>query len=133
MLLFTIASNFREGKDVQQRIMSDVARHGFSNDSTFAIRIALEEALDNAIKHGNRLNTRKKVRVQARVTRKRAEIVIEDEGKGFERRCVPDPTAEENLCKCSGRGILLIEAYMNSVKWDRGGRRVRMVKDNQPE
>ena len=54
-------------------------------------------------------------------------------GPAFERSCVPDPTADENLYKCSGRGILLIEAYMNSVKWDRGGRRVRMVKENRPE
>ncbi len=60
------------------------------------------------------------------------EIEIEDQGPGFDRASVPDPTAEENLCKCSGRGILLIEAYMNSVSWSHGGRRVHLVRYNEP-
>jgi len=131
-LAFTIASNFTAGRDVQRKIMADVARNGFTDDSAFAIRIALEEALVNAIKHGNRLDPGKKVRVEATVTPEQAEITVEDEGPGFDRGCVPDPTADENICRPSGRGILLIESYMNDVRWDRGGRRIRMVKQNEP-
>jgi serine/threonine-protein kinase RsbW len=71
------------------------------------------------------------VTVEARISSRRAEITIEDQGPGFNRSVVPDPTAEENLCKCSGRGILLMETYMNSVKWSKHGRRVRMVRINQ--
>ena len=46
---------------------------------------------------------------------------------------MPDPTLQENLEKCSGRGILLMEAYMNRVEWTNGGRRVRMVKKNEAD
>ena len=129
-LKFEIRSDFAEGREVQKRIMDDVERSGFDDHSTFAIKLALEEALINAIKHGNKLDPAKKVHIEAKVTPKRFEIVIEDEGQGFDRTDVPDPTAEENLCKCSGRGILLIEAFMNRVQWTRGGRRVKMVKNN---
>lgn len=132
-LVFTIPSELAAGREVQKQILDTVEQNGFHGHSFFAINLALEEALTNAIKHGNRLNRHKKVHVEAKVTPKRVEIVIEDEGKGFDRGCVPDPTAHENLEKCSGRGILLIEAYMSRVIWDRGGRRVRMIKINEPE
>src|SRR5690606_30246239 len=93
----------------------------------------LEEAMINAIKHGNRLDMKKHVHVQYKVTPEQVEIIIQDEGEGFRREDVPDPTLEENITKCSGRGILLIEAYMNTVEFSDGGRRVRMVKKNEPE
>ena len=128
VLRATIPSDFLAGRDVQQAIMGEVMKHNYGTETVFAIRIALEEAIVNAIKHGNRLDPAKKVFVEARVTPKRAEIIIEDQGEGFERHHVPDPTAEENLYKCSGRGVLLIESYMDS-EWTRGGRRVRMVKE----
>jgi serine/threonine-protein kinase RsbW len=130
-LVFTIPSDFAAGRDVQKRILEDVQRNGFQGQSFFAINLALEEALTNAIKHGNRLDPAKKVHIEAKVTPKRAEITVEDEGPGFDRGGVPDPTSHENLEKCSGRGILLIEAYMNRVTWDRGGRRVKMIKKNE--
>jgi serine/threonine-protein kinase RsbW len=130
-LKFEIRSNFDEGREVQKRITDNVQRLGFDSHSQFAIKLALEEALINAIKHGNKLDPKKKVHVQAKVTPKQAEIVIEDEGTGFDRTCVPDPTADENLCKCSGRGILLIESFMDKVQWTRGGRRVKLVKKNE--
>jgi serine/threonine-protein kinase RsbW len=132
-LRFEIPSDYEQGHDVQQRILSDVERSGFSSNSLFAVKIALEEALVNAIKHGNRQDPRKKVRVEAQVTPQRVEILVEDEGPGFERCEVPDPTAKENLTKCSGRGILLIESYMNDVRWEHGGRRLRMMRENEPE
>ena len=131
-LRFEFQSNFDIGCDVQRQILAEVERHGFCPNSLFATRLALEEAMVNAIKHGNKLDPAKKVVVEANVTPQRVEIEIEDQGPGFTRAAVPDPTAEENLCKCSGRGILLIEAYMNSVEWSRGGRRVRMVRYNEP-
>jgi serine/threonine-protein kinase RsbW len=130
-LRFEFPSNFDTGCDVQAQILKEVERHGFNPNSLFATRLALEEAMVNAIKHGNKLDPKKIVIVEARVTRDRVEIEIEDQGPGFDRKSVPDPTAEPNLCKCSGRGILLIEAYMNSVTWSRDGRRVKMVRLNE--
>ena len=128
----SIPSDTAEGQAVQERIVALLEKLGYPSRDVFGVRLALEEALVNAIKHGNKLDPNKKVRVEAKVTPQRVEIEVEDQGPGFDRACVPDPTAEENLCKCSGRGILLIEAYMNSVEWSRGGRRVRMIRYNDP-
>lgn len=131
-LVFTIPSDLSAGRAVQKQILEAVRQHGFEGNTYFAINLALEEGLTNAIRHGNRLDPKKNVRVKANVTTKRVEISIEDDGPGFDRQSIPDPTAEENLEKCSGRGILLIEAYMSNVTWERGGRRLRMVKENEP-
>ena len=62
---------------------------------------------------------------------KRFEITIEDEGKGFERSSVPDPRLDENLEKLHGRGLLLMEEYMDEVQYSAGGRRIRMVLRNE--
>jgi serine/threonine-protein kinase RsbW len=126
-LEFAIPSNFEQGREVQQRVLDAVQRHGFSGQPFFAIKLALEEALVNAIKHGNRLDPKKQVRVEVEISPDRFRIGIEDEGPGFDRGGVPDPTSEENLEKCSGRGILLMESYMTRVAWDHGGRRVTLT------
>jgi len=131
-LRFIIPSDFHEGRAIQKRIMEEVEAHHFNEDAVFAIKLALEEALINAIKHGNKLDRRKKVRIQALVTDQEAEIIIEDEGPGFDRSSVPDPTTEENLERLHGRGILLMEAYMNTIEWSNNGRRVRMIRKNEP-
>ena len=129
---FIIRSDFAEGRAVQQRILDEVARHTYCEDATFAISLALEEALINAIKHGNKFDHAKVVRVQASVTPQQTEIIIEDEGPGFQRSNVPDPTTDENIERLHGRGILLMEAYMDEIEWASGGRQVRMVRKNTP-
>ena len=126
--VFDIPSDFSASREVQTRIMQDVVASGFDEESTFAIRISLEEAIVNAIRHGNKLDATKRVRVESVVTPREVQVSVEDEGRGFERVRIPDPTAEENLCRPSGRGILLIESYMDSVRWEHGGRRVHMSK-----
>jgi serine/threonine-protein kinase RsbW len=130
---FTIPSKYPDSQAVQDKIMQDVYRRGYNSQTVFAIKLALEEAMMNAIKHGNRLDETKKVHVEARVNSRQTEIVVEDEGVGFSRRAVPDPTLPENLEKCSGRGIHLIEAYMHEVEWSQGGRRVRMIIRDGPD
>jgi serine/threonine-protein kinase RsbW len=129
-LQFTIPSVPAAIHDVHKRIMDEVERHHYGEQSAFAIRLALEEGLMNAVKHGNKLDASKTVHVEAKVTPKQTEIVIEDQGAGFERKDVPDPCAEENLLKCSGRGLLLMEAYMDKIQYTHGGRRVKMIKKN---
>ena len=129
----TIPSGYAASREVQSKIIDDIEKRGFHEQAVFAIRLALEEAMRNAIKHGNRNDPKKKVHIEATVSQSQARIVIEDEGRGFRRNAVPDPTLPKNLEKCSGRGILLIESYMNEVKWSRGGRRVEMVRHNEPD
>jgi serine/threonine-protein kinase RsbW len=129
-LVFTIPSNHDAQAAAQDQILDRVGKAGFNGSEFFAIKLALEEALVNAIRHGNRLDPAKRVHIEARITPQKVEFLIEDEGPGFDRKGVPDPTAEENLEKCSGRGILLMESYMSRVWWDRGGRRLRMIKEH---
>lgn len=129
----TISSDFSSSRDIQKRIVDEAVKAGFNSQSAFAIKLALEEAMINAIKHGNHLDPSKSITVRYRVDSELAEITIEDQGPGFDRRCVPDPTADENIEKCSGRGLLLIEAYMNSVHYESGGRRLRLIKRNEPD
>jgi len=129
----TLASDYAASREIQKAILDDIATRGFNGQSVFAVKLALEEALINAIKHGNRFASHKKVQVQAKITNHQAEIVIEDEGNGFDRSRIPDPTLLENLEKCCGRGILLIESYMSSVQWSRNGRRLQMVKKNEAD
>src|SRR5260221_707186 len=124
----TIASDYTDAREVQRIIREEVEKAGFDADSQFAIKLALEEAIINAIKHGNKLNKKKRVHVEWTITPAAAEIIIEDEGPGFDRRDVPDPTNLGNLEKLTGRGILLIESYMTDVEWSKGGRRVKLVK-----
>ena len=127
----TIDSNFSTGfREAQRQILTRVESLNYSHDVEYAIRLALEEALINAIKHGNRLDPSKKVHVCANVTPQQVEIEIEDQGPGFERSSVPDPTQDANLEKNSGRGILLMETFMSRVDWTKGGRRVRMTRKN---
>lgn len=110
--------------------MREVDRYGYGALPRFAIELALEEAIVNAIKHGNRCDHSKHLNLMATVGPKQAEITVEDEGAGFDRCCVPDPRTDENLEKSTGRGLLLIESYMNSVKWSNNGRRITMIRRN---
>ncbi|HUB27845.1 MAG TPA: ATP-binding protein [Tepidisphaeraceae bacterium] len=126
----TIPSDFAASRDLQRQVQSHLLQRHYSEESFFAIKLALEEALLNAIKHGNRQDNSKQVHVRITITPRQTEIIIEDQGPGFDRSTVPDPTLDENLEKCTGRGILLIESYMNKVQWSRGGRRLRMIRKN---
>jgi serine/threonine-protein kinase RsbW len=130
---FAIGSNYDSAQNVQSAIMDEVRRRKFDPTAEFAIRVSLHEALTNAIKHGNRMEESKKVAVSAKVGNRRVEIVVEDEGGGFDPEAVPDPTLDCNILRPSGRGIHLIETYMDQVEWSRGGRRVKMIRRNAPD
>lgn len=125
---FEISSAIDEIRRVQIAIQDEMRRFDFPDDDAFAVKLALEESLVNAVKHGNRYDPERKVHVCVDIDDERVKISIEDEGPGFNPECVPDPTAEENLTKPCGRGIMLMRAYMDDVYYDQGGRRVCLVK-----
>ena len=102
---------------------------GFGEASTFAVRLALEEALVNGFRHGNKGEAGNHGTVRCILDRGRLEIEVEDQGEGFDPRSVPDPTAEENIEIPSGRGIMLMRAYMTSVEYLPPGNRLRIVYD----
>jgi serine/threonine-protein kinase RsbW len=125
---FTIASDLAEARRVQAEIEQALQGVQFSDHEIFAIRLALEEALVNAIKHGNQMDRDKSVRVTGHVSPDRFEIQIADEGPGFDPVDVPDPTAPENIERPCGRGLLLMRHYMTEVAYHDRGRAVHMAK-----
>ena len=90
--------------------------------------VALDEAFVNAVKHGNKFNTQKLVRVTAELSSREATFTVEDEGEGFDVNSIPDPLDPENLFKTSGRGVLFIYNIMDEVKYNERGNRLTMIK-----
>jgi serine/threonine-protein kinase RsbW len=105
--------------------------HFEDEDDLHRIGMAVRECMVNAVVHGNRYNARKKVHVTITRATDRLTIVITDEGEGFDINTLPDPLANENLLRHSGRGLLLIQAYMDEFQMrplEPRGTEVRMVK-----
>jgi len=125
----TIQSDRYKATEVQETIMSLVADAGFPENAIFGIRLAVEEALANAIRHGNGGDINKKVEITYAVDPDRVSVTICDEGHGFEPDEVPDPTLDENLEKPCGRGVMLMRAYMTDVTFNKRGNCVTMVKE----
>jgi serine/threonine-protein kinase RsbW len=123
-----IASDFAAVRTAEEAVLKEVSRLGYGESLLFAIKLSLEEGLNNAIRHGNGLDPRKKVRLDYEVDSDRVVIEIADEGPGFDPQNVPDPTADENLEKPSGRGIMLMRNYMDEVRFSMDGRQLRMIK-----
>ncbi|MBN2584383.1 MAG: ATP-binding protein [Planctomycetes bacterium] len=123
-----IPSEVDEIRVVQDAIMDRMHEAGFNGDSCFAVKLALEESLINAVKHGNHFDPKRSVFVRYEISPDCVRISVKDEGPGFDPEQVPDPTATENLTKPSGRGIMLMRAYMDEVSYSDGGRNVTLVK-----
>ncbi len=123
-----IPSDTARGRDVQEQIVSGMERHGFSPRDVFGVRLALEEALVNAIKHGNRMDPDKSVQIDWALSDAGVRVVIEDEGEGFDVTDVPDPTDDENLDKPGGRGIMLMRSFMSLVEYNESGNRLTLEK-----
>ena len=94
------------------------------------VEIALREALANAIIHGNHGDRRKHVYVTCRCEPEEISIVVKDEGSGFDTNIVPDPTAPENIGSVHGRGIHVMKALMDEVRFEEGGAVIHMKKQN---
>lgn len=124
----SISSELRSVRQVEQSVIAHLHHHNCPDDCLFAIRLALEEGLANAIKHGNRLDPEKTVNIKFSVNPDEVHIIITDQGQGFDLAAVPDPTTDEHLEDPSGRGITLMHAYMDEVVYNSRGNEVRMLK-----
>jgi serine/threonine-protein kinase RsbW len=102
---------------------------GYGPGDLFTVRLALGEALANALKHGNGGDSTKQVRVNYGITPERVFAEVEDEGSGFDPAAVPDPRARENLERLGGRGLLLMRLYLSWVSYRGRGNRVLLCKD----
>jgi len=108
-----------------------VGRSGMSEEAAFGIDMAVREAVTNAVLHGNRQDEEKTVDLTLKSSPDALEISVHDQGPGFNPEEVPDPTAQENILKTSGRGIFFMRTFMDEVNWlirPSGGTTVRMVK-----
>src|SRR5437868_3450805 len=121
-----------ESVDSAETLALKIAREiGFEEDDLHDLGMAVREAMVNAVVHGNRYNLKKKVHLSVGQGTDRVSIQITDEGEGFERTELPDPLAEENLLRQSGRGLLLIQAFVDEFHMARVpplGTEVKMVK-----
>jgi len=135
-------------------LRAELARLGHSDPTlSMQVGVALDEAIGNAIHHGNlevssRLREQgmetylraieerrrtppyewRRARVTTRIGRDRAEFVVKDDGAGFDFRSLPDPRDPENLERCSGRGVLLMQMFMDEVRFNDRGNEITMVK-----
>jgi serine/threonine-protein kinase RsbW len=117
--------------EAETKVLEAAEKAGFGEEDLHKIGMAIRECMVNAVVHGNRYNARKKVYLGIETKADRIAITIRDEGEGFDMNSLPDPLAEENLLRQSGRGLLLIQAFMNEFQIQRAdpkGTEVRMVK-----
>lgn len=112
-----------------ERIVTELHVAGFCQRDVGAIELAVTEALVNAVRHGNGNDPARQVRVSYTTEEAVFVIQIEDEGQGFIRQDIPDPTLEENLKRPCGRGLLLMRSLMNNVEFNEIGNRVTLRKN----
>jgi len=110
-------------------ILSTMDSMGYPDESIRKMKIVLTELLANAIDHGNKKNHSKKVTIGHMINRKKAVISILDEGNGFDPRSIADPTLPENLGKSCGRGLFIVNKYVDKVEYNSLGNRVTITKN----
>ena len=114
-------------------IVAELEKREWNPSDVFAIRLALDEAVANAIEHGNRHDPEKKVQLCAESSGERILVSIQDEGPGFSFDSIRDPTLEENLEIPQGRGLFLIRNFMTRVWHNDRGNVIYMEKRPQNE
>lgn len=112
-----------------QRIIDAMEASGFGDAACFAVRLALEEAIVNAFKHGSAGIKDPRVKLAWAVAGPRVTVTIADEGPGFNPDKVPDPTQPDRIEVPTGRGVMLMRAYMTEVSFNTRGNEVTMVYD----
>ncbi len=126
----TIPSCIEEMHAVHALFEQAVKEYELPEEFAYWIELAISESMINAIKHGNKSDPSKTATLKLSIDGENLEIIVQDEGKGFELETVADPTEGANLFKSSGRGILIIRSFMDRVDLTKfeGGSILRMVK-----
>jgi serine/threonine-protein kinase RsbW len=127
-----IASNPDGVSVFMQRLLKLLSANSFQANDQFGIQLAVEEALVNAIKHGNQMDRNKRVHPRIVVGSKAFRIRIRDEGSGFDPDGVPNPTDSEFLERPTGRGLWLMRHYMHTVRFNAKGNEVTLVRELSP-
>jgi len=118
-----IGSRF-DNIDLVDVVTEAVLRHsGMDDESVERLGLAIREAVANGVQHGNKEQPEKRVTVSFVLEKEEVSIRIQDQGEGFDLDGLPDPLAPENLFKPRGRGILLMNSFMDEVKFEFDGDR----------
>ncbi|HMF74128.1 MAG TPA: ATP-binding protein [Bryobacteraceae bacterium] len=127
-----LESKLQSVDKAEELVMSEAGKAGFDEDDQHQIGMAVRECMVNAVVHGNRYSSNKRVHLDIERSEKGLTVVVGDEGEGFDLSALPDPLAPENLLRQSGRGLLLIRAFMDEFDLHPrpgGGTEVRLVKN----
>lgn len=127
----TLESTLESVDKAEAMVLSEAAKGGLEEDDQGQVGMAVRECMVNAVVHGNRYNKNKKVHLEIERTADSLVVIVGDEGEGFDMNSLPDPLAPENLLRQSGRGLLLIRAFMDEFDLHPrpgGGTEVRLVK-----
>jgi serine/threonine-protein kinase RsbW len=116
------------GRDLLNQLVVQLKLANWSEHDVHGVHLSVEEALVNAIKHGNNDDPKMYVHVMLKVSTVEILVKITDEGEGFDPLKVPDPTLDENLSVPSGRGLMLMRAFMSVVRYNEKGNQVIMEK-----
>ena len=118
-------------REVLDALLAELEARHWRQQDVFAVHLAAEEALVNAIRHGNGADARKSIHVVCLLSPDRLVIEISDEGPGFNPSALADPTCEDNLKSPCGRGVMLMRAFMSRVEFNARGNAVTMEKHRQ--
>jgi serine/threonine-protein kinase RsbW len=127
----TLDSTLQSADDAEAMVMQEAQRLGFNEEEQHQVAMAVRECMVNAVVHGNRYSKKKKVHLDIERSERSLTVTVGDEGEGFDLSSLPDPLSPENLLRQSGRGILLIRAFMDEFDLHPrpgGGTEVRLVK-----
>ena len=126
-----IPSDLGAARPVEEEILRQTDALGYDRACAFAIRLALEEAVVNAHKHGNKSDPAKRIFISYRIDLQCVVLRIRDEGAGFDPARLPDCTAPDRISLPCGRGIMLMREYMDEVSFNQRGNEVQLVKEKR--
>lgn len=126
-----VESNPSLVEEVYEQIHKKLQEYHYTENDIFAVHLAVEEGFSNAVRHGNKMDPSKTVKVEYSVTPDRVEVSITDQGEGFDPGQIPDPRLGDNLYRCDGRGLLLIHSYMDVIEYKDSGRCLYMAKSRR--
>lgn len=127
-IIIEIPSQNKYIKEVSSKILKALSPRKIDEGRAFDIKLCVEEAVRNAILHGNNSKKDLSVKVSYWFFGGNITIEVEDKGKGYTPELVPDPTKGENIMKGSGRGVYLIKRLMDEIEFNDKGNKIRMVK-----
>ena len=123
-----ISNDAAASRSLLLEILGKIESQGWIQQDIFAVHLAVEEALANAIQHGNQFDPNKHIRIGCRLSSDRICVEIADEGAGFDPHSLPDPTCFDRLRSPRGRGVMLMKAFMSRVEFNAAGNAVLLEK-----